>query len=295
MAYTTVRGIRMHHMSEGGGPDVVMIHGFLENLSVWHLGLAPVLRDEFRVTTYDLRGHGRSDLTPHGYTPAGLAADLEALLDALNVGRATLVGRSFGADVALRFCSRCPDRVARLVAIEPALVGGLAHAGDEAWGGWSYWGGQLEREGIPLPPEKRTDLQFLLEQTVQTPAFDGPFGLGPRHRDRVLQLIGETALLTECGEVLDMTRDVVSGIRTPTLLVYGDRSPFLASFDFLRASLPQCRTLVVPDAEHLKPWERPRMLGEEIRRFLHEGACGPAPAIADRPAADAVRVEFPVR
>jgi pimeloyl-ACP methyl ester carboxylesterase len=272
-----------------------MIHGFLENLAVWHLGLAPVLRDEFRIMTYDLRGHGRSDLTPNGYTPAGLAADLEALMDALNVGRATLVGRSFGADVALRFCARCPDRVAQLVAIEPALVGGLAHRGDEAWGGWSYWGGQLERVGVTLPPEKRTDLQFLLEQTVRTPAFDGPFGLGPRHRDQLLRLIGDTALLTECGEVLDMTRDLVRGIRTPTLLVYGARSPFLASFDFLRASLPRCRTLIVPDAGHLKPWERTRMLGDEIRRFLREGERASAPAIADRSTAGAMPVELPGR
>lgn len=285
----------MHHLTEGRGPDVVMIHGFLENLAVWHLGLAPVLRDEYRVTTYDLRGHGRSDLTPTGYTPAELAADLEALLEALKVGRVTLVGRSFGADVALRFCARWPERVARLVAIEPALVGGLAHPGDEAWGGWRYWGGQLERAGVTLPPEKRTDLQFLLEQTVLTPAFDGPFGLGSRHRDQLLRLIGDTTLLTECGEVLDMTRDVVRGIRTPTLLVYGDRSPFLASFDFLRTSLPRCRTLIVPDAEHLKPWERTRMLGDEIRRFLHESERAAAPAIADRSTSSAVPVELPGR
>lgn len=295
MPYTVVRGIRVHHLTEGQGPDVIMIHGFLENLAVWHLGLAPIVRDEVRLTTYDLRGHGRSDLSSRGYTPDALAADLEALMDGLGIGRAVLVGRSFGADVALHAAVRSPDRVAGLVAIEPALVGGLSRPGDEAWGGWRYWGGLLAEAGVAVPAERRTDLPFLLEQAVMTSAFDGPFPAGPRKRDRLLRLIRETALVAESGEVFGLTRDVVRGIRQPVLLVYGGRSPFLASLAFLRGALRRSRTLIVPDAEHLTPWDRARLIGDEILRFVRRLGRGRAGAGGPRPPMNPALVEAPGR
>ncbi len=43
-----------------------MVHGFLGNLAVRHLSIVPALRKQFRITTLDLRGHGYSDVTPHG-------------------------------------------------------------------------------------------------------------------------------------------------------------------------------------------------------------------------------------
>jgi pimeloyl-ACP methyl ester carboxylesterase len=272
MPHALIRGIDVHYMTDGRGPDVIMIHGFLENLSVWHVGLAPLLRDRFRVTTYDLRGHGYSGITPRGYQPAELAADLAALMDARGIARAAIVGRSFGADVALAFCADHPDRVERLVAIEPALVGGLAHPGDEAWGGWRYWTAQLEESGVSVPPDSRYDLRYLLERTVQTLGFDGLFGQTVRRRDRLLRLIRDTTLVDECGEVFGLTADAVRRIDVPALLIYGDRSPFLASFEFLRAALPRCAFQVVSDAGHLTPRECAADVGEEIRRFLADGS-----------------------
>ena len=57
-------GISQHYLTVGRGPDVVMLHGFLGNLAVWHLNIVPELRAEFRVTAVDLRGHGYSEVTP---------------------------------------------------------------------------------------------------------------------------------------------------------------------------------------------------------------------------------------
>jgi 2-hydroxy-6-oxonona-2,4-dienedioate hydrolase len=104
-----------------------MLHGFLGNLAVWHLYMTPVLRREgFRITTYDLRGHGYSDVTANGYTAAEMAEDLRGLLDELGIKRAILVGHSFGADIAMYFTLLYPDRVVKLVALEPGLAA-LAH------------------------------------------------------------------------------------------------------------------------------------------------------------------------
>ena len=101
MPKRSVNGINLHYWQVGEGPDLVMIHGLNGNLAVWHLELMPKLRHEYRITTYDLRGHGRSDMPPTGYSTEDMAKDLLGLLDALGIERAHLMGHSLGADISL--------------------------------------------------------------------------------------------------------------------------------------------------------------------------------------------------
>src|SRR4051812_10677918 len=122
MPKLNVNGIDLHYIALGHGPNVVMLHGFLGNLAVWHLQIAPQLRNHFRITTYDLRGHGYSQVTPSGYTAADMANDLKGLLDNLGIEKASLVGHSYGADVCLYFSLLYPERVDKLVALEPGLA-----------------------------------------------------------------------------------------------------------------------------------------------------------------------------
>src|ERR1700760_1964235 len=114
-------GLTLHYQRTGKGPDVVMIHGLTGNLAVWHLKIIPMLMDRFRTLSYDLRGHGYSDMPPSGYSADDMAGDLEGLLDALEIRDAYLVGHSFGADIALYFALLYPERVRKVVAIEAAI------------------------------------------------------------------------------------------------------------------------------------------------------------------------------
>src|SRR3954449_1244591 len=94
-------GVRFHYQQSGQGPDVVLLHAVTSNLAVWlFTGLPDALAGEFRVTAYDFRGHGASDVTPAGYTSAAMADDYRRLHAALGLGPALLVGHSFGAVVA---------------------------------------------------------------------------------------------------------------------------------------------------------------------------------------------------
>src|SRR3954454_5600622 len=76
-------GVELHYQQFGQGPDLVMIHGITGNLAIWHLEMVPALMSQFRITTYDLRGHGYSSVPPTGYTTADHATDLKNLLDHL--------------------------------------------------------------------------------------------------------------------------------------------------------------------------------------------------------------------
>ena len=97
-----------------GGPPLVLVHGLAASLAFW-LPLSQHLGADHRLLMYDLRGHGRSGMTPTGYAPAALAGDLLALLDHLQVERAVLVAHSFGGAVALEFALRHPRRTRSLV------------------------------------------------------------------------------------------------------------------------------------------------------------------------------------
>ena len=71
-------GLNFHYQQAGSGPDVILIHGVTGDLSIWFLCEAMgVLARSFRVTAFDLRGHGYSDVPRDGYTSADQAGDVD--------------------------------------------------------------------------------------------------------------------------------------------------------------------------------------------------------------------------
>src|SRR2546423_266606 len=161
-------GINLHYITVGAGPDVVMLHGFLGNLAVWHLYMVPLLRREFRVTTYDLRGHGYSEVTPTGYSSRDMAEDLRCLLDELGIERPILVGHSYGAGICMYFALKYPERVPKLLALEPGLAALVHERQREDWIGWDAWVAKLEEVGLSVPPDKRTDLEYVITLSLET-------------------------------------------------------------------------------------------------------------------------------
>lgn len=266
------RGISLHHLTVGDGPDIVMVHGFLGNLAVWHLRIAPQLRRHFRVTTYDLRGHGYSEVTPDSYSAGDMAEDLRGLLDALGLNKVHLVGHSFGADICLYFAHLYPERVDRIAALEPGLAALVHQRKDAGWVGWSYWVTKLEEVGLTVPPEKRNDLEYLLDLSISTPKFYGPARGLPRNRAPLIRLIRETTLIADYDRVGSLTIDALKAIAKPVLLVYGERSHFLSSLDVLQEILPNQQTILLPGGEHFGPLEQPDLLARHLGDFFGSGS-----------------------
>ena len=221
-----------------------------------------------RVTTYDLRGHGYSDVTPNHYTAADMVEDLRCLLDALGIEKPILVGHSFGADIALYFSLLYPERVPKLVALEPGLAALVHLRQDKDWIGWAAWVAKLEEAGIHVPEDRRTDAEYLLQLSLETPKFYGPARGLPRNREPLLHLIRNTTLLKDYEVVGDLTLEAVRTIQTPTLLVYGRDSHFISSYEYLHKALPNCKPVLLPGGEHFGPLEQPELLTEHIQKFL---------------------------
>jgi len=269
MPKIAANGIQMHYIAAGEGEDVILLHGFLGNLAVWHLYMMPILRREYRVTTYDLRGHGYSELTPTGYSSRNMAEDLLALMDAMGIQKAALMGHSFGADIALYFALKHPDRVSKILALEPGLAALVLDRKNPDWVGWSAWVTKLEECGLTIPEEKKTDVLYLLQLSLETPKFYGPARGLPRNREPLLKLLRETTLIDDYETVDELTLDALEKIHTPVLLVYGDKSHFLSSWEPIKKRLPNAHSVLLPGGEHFGPLEMPELLTQTTLRFLH--------------------------
>src|SRR5947208_13610428 len=116
MPFCHANGLRFHYQQAGQGPDVALVHGLTGDLSIWFLCKAmQTLGERYRVTAYDLRGHGYTDAPPEGYTSADHAADLFGVMDALGIERTTVVGHSFGGVIAMHAAVLAPERMSAVV------------------------------------------------------------------------------------------------------------------------------------------------------------------------------------
>ncbi len=145
MPKTFINGISVHYQVRGAGPDVVLVHGITSCIAQWYVEILPALARHYRVTMYDLRGHGLTDATPSGYTSEALACDLLALMDHIGIASACIVGHSFGGAVALHAALLRPARVDGVVLLDTGLAC-LRHLRviDE-WSGWKTHGADLAR------------------------------------------------------------------------------------------------------------------------------------------------------
>src|SRR5690349_12599068 len=114
MSKARVRGIDLAYDDVGSGQAVVLLHGYPFNRSMWREQVE-LLKDAYRVITPDLPGLGESDASEEAATIDGMAKDVAALLDELEIKRVTLGGLSMGGYVAFAFCQRFFMRVRALV------------------------------------------------------------------------------------------------------------------------------------------------------------------------------------
>ncbi len=268
MAKALVNGIHLHYQQFGNGPNLVMIHGLTGNLAIWHLEIVPALMSEYRMTTYDLRGHGYSDVPPTGYTTADHVEDLRQLLDTLGIQRAHIIGHSFGADIALHFTILHPERVERLVLVEPAIAALMPLRDREDWIGWQYWRDKLALGGVTIPPEKWCDAEYLVRASVGLPMLFGFRKGRARRAAPLVRLMDTTTAAKDYCELAGMTLDKICAVRHPTLILYGQDSVFIGTYEYLLENLANSTGLLMSDSEHFGPIERPELLLQHLRKFL---------------------------
>jgi pimeloyl-ACP methyl ester carboxylesterase len=120
--FATVDAIKIHYLSAGHGPAVILLHGYAETSRMWR-PLIPKLTDKFTVIAPDLPGIGESDIPKDGLDMKTAATRIHALAKSLGITKARVVGHDIGLMVAYAYAAQFPDEVEKLVVMDAFLPG----------------------------------------------------------------------------------------------------------------------------------------------------------------------------
>ncbi|WP_396162733.1 alpha/beta fold hydrolase [Flavobacterium sp.] len=116
MKTTSYKNTVIHYTDQGKGTAVVLLHGFLENQSMWNTFL-PELSKKYRIITMDLLGHGATECLGYVHTMEDQADMVHHVLQKLKIRKAALIGHSMGGYVTLAFAELYPNTVKGIVLI----------------------------------------------------------------------------------------------------------------------------------------------------------------------------------
>jgi pimeloyl-ACP methyl ester carboxylesterase len=274
-----VRGLRLHVAEAGGGPPIVMLHGWPQHWWQWRHLIAG-LSGSYRVICPDQRGFGWSEAPARAsYRKEDLADDLVALLDALGLDRVRLVGHDWGGVIGFLACLRHPQRIERYLALNTAHPFPVVDAAflAQAWRLWyqlaiaAPWLGRRVVGG-GHPRLARFLYRWLGGDGHVWSAEDRALyldGLREPARAHASVVMYRTYLLREVLPTL-RGRYAADRLRTPTLFLHGTRDRVLHPV-FLRgyeAHADDMTLELVEGAGHWIAEERPELVLARAREFF---------------------------
>jgi pimeloyl-ACP methyl ester carboxylesterase len=263
-------GLGVNVIEAGSGPPVVLVHGHPGCAYDWQPFMAELAERGFRAVAYDRVGYGRSDLRPGGghVTVETNAAELLALLAALDLNDVTLVGSSYGGGTSIVATRRDPLRLARLVlvgsfgpgieATRPKLPAPVVEL---------LAGPVLSWIGRVAPASARLRAAFLGSAFAPDPVPAWYARLAAAHLGRP-----ETrAAFRSEGRDLGGEADLEPGpIRLPILILHGDADRLVPASiaEGLRARAPHAELRLVPRAGHALPITHAALVADALAGFV---------------------------
>jgi pimeloyl-ACP methyl ester carboxylesterase len=254
-------GVRLRFAQAGAadGPAILMLHGLSDSWFSFSQ-LLPLLPSGVRGIAPDQRGHGESERPDDGYSMDGMAADALALMDALQLDRAVVVGHSMGSFVARRMAERAPERVAHVVLMasgpgvsSPAVLE-LAAA--------------IESFADPIDPAFVSDFQWSCVARAVSPAF----------MERVVaESLKVPARVWKAVLAGTLQCPLPGRLRCPATVVGGELDvPFPAAGQRDLARLVGAESVhMFPGVGHTPQWEVPGELAAILTQVIETAGRGP--------------------
>jgi pimeloyl-ACP methyl ester carboxylesterase len=232
-------GIKIHYAIYGKGSPVIFLHGGLANTDYWGNQVKAVAAHH-TVFLMDSRGHGRStrDSRPYGYDL--MADDVVALMDALKIPKADIVGWSDGGILGLDLALRHKDRVGKVFAFAANTV----------------------TSGVVEGVEKNPTFAAYIERAGHEYA---EHSATPKEYDAFVDQISKM-----WADQPNWTDDQLKGIDTPVLVVDGDHDEAIkrAHTEYIAATIPRAGLLILPNASHFAFLQDPDQFNFAILHFL---------------------------
>jgi pimeloyl-ACP methyl ester carboxylesterase len=253
---------------------VVFIHGLSGCWQNW-LEQLPAFSAGHRVVALDLPGFGYSPMPGENITISNYARTLDAVLDALGIAAAAVVGNSMGGFIATELAIAFPQRVERLVLAAPA---GISSYGNPAAMRWA----QVARRLRPLLAVQMGWLSAHADAVTQWPRLRDvvmrdiarhPAKLPPALAAEQLRGAGKPGFVDALEACLNYDfRDRLPEIVCPTLIVWGDRDRVISvrDADIFMELIPNARKTILEDTGHVPMLERPMRFNELLEQFLSE-------------------------
>ncbi len=265
MPQTTANGITIQYELQGAGTPLVLISGLGYPAWQWHRML-PYLARHFQVLAFDNRGVGGTDKPAGPYTAGLLAADTVALMDALGIPSAVIMGHSMGGFIAQELALSYPERVSKLV-LSSTNFGGPHHVPvtPEAFAVMSditadpltRFKNGLRVSTAPGFAEKHPEIiQDWLDWRIANPldpvGYQAQISIG-------LGLISEAASFEHR----------LTNIKVPTLILFGEYDKVVppANADLLKEKIKHSKVVILPNAGHFFPIEVPEEASQKVIEF----------------------------
>jgi pimeloyl-ACP methyl ester carboxylesterase len=120
--FAEVDGTKLHYLTAGKGPAVILLHGYTQTSRMWK-PIIPLLAEKFTVIAPDLPGIGDSDIPAKGLDMKSAATTIHALVKSLGIQKARVVGHDIGLMVAYAYAAQFPSEVEKLLVMDAFLPG----------------------------------------------------------------------------------------------------------------------------------------------------------------------------
>ncbi len=271
--FVNVDGARLHYQEFGDAskPPLVLIHGYTASLYVWK-SVAPLLAEAgFRVIAVDLLGFGYSEKPSwFDYSIQSQARMVSRFMNRLGIGRATIVGSSYGGAVALTLALDYPERVEKLVLADPVC-------NDEPKNHPILRLASLPGVGEVITPFLCDSKSFMKMRMHNTLARSN------RHmitKDRIESIVRPLAAADGHHSVLATSRNWSAAhierdanqITQPTLIIWGEEDtviPIKNGYN-LHKEMLNSRFVVLKDCGHVPQEEKSGLFAELVTEFLRD-------------------------
>lgn len=271
-------GVRLHYVTQGEGPLMLMLHGFPEFWYSWRHQL-PEFSQDYKVVALDLRGYNDSDKPTNleAYRLSELVQDVRGVIEGLGYDRCILVGHDWGGAIAWNFAYDYPDMVDRLIVLN------LPHPAKFASGLLTPQ--QLLRSSyifffqLPLLPEfllQAFDYQPVVQALRNTAVNKAAFSADDlkAYQQAAAKPGALTAMINYYRANLlqpELTSRNWGSLQVPTLLLWGEDDPALGKelTYGTEAYVPNLTLRYIPHCSHWVQQEKPQLVNQYMREFLN--------------------------
>jgi len=239
--YVEHDGVRIWYATYGSGAPVILLHGGLGHSGNWGYQVPMLVGLGYRAVLIDSRGHGRSTRDSRPYTYELMGSDVLAVMGALRLGKAAMVGWSDGACIALILARQVPARVASVF----------------------FFACNMDPSGT-----KTIEMSPILERCLKRHTEDYvDLSRTPDQFKAFAAAVGEMQRTEPNYSVRDLAE-----IRAPVAIVQSERDEFIKPehADYLARSIPEAELIWLSDGTHFAPLQRPEPFNAVLRRFLSE-------------------------